>query len=185
MCPPDARLGLLAIWLLGSWELVAAGKEISGPQVGDKLVSFKMRGVLDDERGKDIDLVQEAAGKPLVLYFLHERNRAAIGLARQVLSDAADRKSAGLTAGFVLLTSDVPGTEEWVGVARQALPRGVPIGISADGPQGPSTYNLSPKVVVTVIVAKDNRVVSNFTFVQPTPDDAPPIAEAIQAVLAK
>ena len=185
MCHSVARTGLLAIWLPCALSLAAAGNELSGPQVGDKIVSFKLRGVLDDERGKDIDLVAEAAGKPLVLYFLHERSRAAIGLAVQVLADAADRQADGVTAELVLLTADVPGTEEWVGVARQALPRGVPIGISTDGPQGPATYHLNPKVVVTVIVAMDNRVVSNFTFVQPTPDDAPSIAEAIKAVLAK
>ncbi len=44
----------------------AHGKEISGPQVGDKITSFTVQGALDDERGKDLDLVKEAAGKTLV-----------------------------------------------------------------------------------------------------------------------
>ena len=121
-----------------------------------------MRGVLDDEAGKNIDLVKDAAGKPLVIFFLHERTRPSVALARQVLSDAANRKGDGLEAGLVLLTSDIAAMEEWVRMVPQVLPRGVPIGISLDGAAGPAAYNLSPKIQATVIIAKDNRVVANF-----------------------
>lgn len=165
---------------------VGHAKEISGPQVGDMLPNFTIRGVLDDEAGKSIDLVKDAAGRPLVLYFLHERTRPSVVLARQVLTDAANRKSSGLDAGMVLLTADVAGTEEWVKIANQALPRGVPIGVSTDGPTGPAAYNLSSKVIVTVIVAKNNRVVANFALTQPNvTDDANAIAAAISAALDK
>ena len=110
--------------------LVTSGQaaEISGPQVGDKITPFTVRGVLDDEAGKNIDLVKDAAGKPLVIFFVHERTRPSIGLARQVLNDAANRKSDGLEAGLVLLSADVGATEEWVKMVPQVLPRGVPIG---------------------------------------------------------
>jgi hypothetical protein len=162
----------------------AYAAEISGPQVGDKITPFTVRGVLDDEAGKNIDLVKDAAGKPLVIFFVHERTRPSIGLARQVLNDAADRKSDGLEAGLVLLTSDVTATEDWVRMVPQVLPRGVPIGISTDGEQGPPAYNLSRKVVATVIVAKDNRVVANFALNAPNLDDDPKkISAAITSAL--
>jgi len=165
---------------------VLVAKESSGPQVGDMLPNFTMRGVLDDEAGKSIDLVKDAAGRPIVLFFLHERPRPSVVLARQVLTDAANRKSSGLDAGLVLLTADAAGTEDWVKIANQALPRGVPIGISTEGPAGPPAYNLSSKVIVTVIVARNNRVVANFALTQPSvTDDAPAIAAAISAALEK
>lgn len=168
--------------------LVAVGraKEISGPQVGDALPNFTMRGVLDDEAGKSIDLVKDAGGRPLVIYFLHERTRPSVALARQVLNDAANRKSSGLDAGLVLLTADVAGMEDWVKIATQSLPRGVPIGISTDGATGPAAYGLSPKVIVTVIVARNNRVLANFALTQPdVAGDAATIAAAISAALDK
>jgi len=175
---------VVAIVFLVAARAVVLGKEISGPQVGDKITPFTMRGVLDDEAGKPIDLVNDAAGKPLLIYFLHERSRQSVALARQVLNDAAGRKADGLEAGLVLLSGDVAATEEWVKIATQALPRGVPIGISTDGTEGPPAYNLNRKVLVTVIVAKDNRVVANFALAQPSlADDAPKIAEAIAAAL--
>jgi hypothetical protein len=170
--------------LIAVFAASAHGAEISGPQVGDKITSFTVRGVLDDEAGKNIDLVKDAAGKPLVIFFVHERTRPSIGLARQVLSDAANRKSDGLEAGLVLLTSDVTATEEWVKMVPQVLPRGVPIGISTDGEQGPPAYNLSRKVVATVIIAKDNRVVANFALNAPNLDEDPQkISSAIAATL--
>jgi hypothetical protein len=178
----------LAIVIVAALNSVATSttfaKEVSGPQVGDPLPQFTIRGVLDDEAGKTMEAVRDANGRPLVLFFIHERTRQSIALARQVLSDAANQKSAGLEAALVFLTSDVAATEDWMKIATQALPRGVPMGISPDGPTGPPTYNLNPKVIVTVIIAKDNRVIANFALTQPNlTDDAPIITSAIANAL--
>ena len=170
-------LGVGLIWAMAS---AVGAAQVSGPKVGEKISPFTVRGTLDDERGKELDLVKEAGGKTLVLYFLHEQSRPGIALARQVLSAAADLRSDGVTAGLVILTPDVAAAEEWVNVARNVFPRGVTVAVSPDGPQGPAAYGLSNKVVVTIVVAKDNRVVANFAFNQPTLDDAGPIVEAIQ-----
>ena len=46
--------------------------------------------------------------------------------------------------------------------------------------------SLNPKVVATVIIAKDNRVVANFGLSQPSlAEDGPKIEAAIGAVLEK
>ncbi len=163
-----------------------AAKDISGPQVGEEVTSFTIRGVLDDEAGKSIDLVKDAAGRPLIIFFVHERTRPSIMLARQVLNEAANRKGEGLEAGLVLLTPDVAATEEWVKIASQSLPRGVTVGVSPDGSAGPPAYNLNSKVIATVVIAKKGRVVANFALTQPSPsDDAPKIAAAISTALEK
>lgn len=162
----------------------APAADVSGPQVGQPLPAFQVRGVLDDERGQQIDLVKNAAGKPLLLIFIHERTRPGLALARQVL-DEATSKNSGLVAGLVLLTADVPATEEWVSVARQALPRGITIGVSPDGPLGPPAYNLNQKVQLTLLAAKENRVVYTYAPTAPTPDDAPRIAQEITTALTK
>src|SRR5262245_50615497 len=124
-------------------------KGASGPQVGEKIVPFTLRGVLDDEAGQNIDLVKDAAGRPLVIFFLHERTRQSVGLARQVLNEAASLKRNGLDAGLVLLTADVAAMQEWVKNVPQVLPRGVPIGISTDGPECPPAYSRPTNVAGT------------------------------------
>ena len=161
-----------------------SAKEFSGPQVGEKVTPFVMRGAVGEAAGQEMDLVKDAGGKPLVIFFVHEVTRPSVGLARLILDYAASRKTVGLHAGLVLLTADATATEAWAKRAAGALPRGVPIGISKDGAEGPGAYGLNRKVAVTVIVAKDNQVTANFALVQPSiAADGPKIAEAIAKTL--
>jgi hypothetical protein len=157
-----------------------AANEFSGPQKGEDLTPFSVRGVLGDKAGEEYDLVKEAKGKPTVLMFVHEINRPSVGLARVVMTYAASRKEDGLHAGLILLSGDATETTEWIKRASGALPQGVPIGISTDGAEGPGAYGLNRKVMITVLVAKDDKVTANFALVQPSvAADAPKIIEAI------
>lgn len=156
--------------------------EFSGPQPGERLTPFTIRTLLGDDAGKELDLVKQAGGKPLVLFFVHEVNRPSIGLARTMLTFAAKHKAEGLDAGLIFLSGDATMTEQFVKRAAHALPEGVPIGVSTDGAEGPGAYGLNRKVTVTVLVAKDNQVTANFALVQPSLQaDGPKIAAAIAA----
>jgi hypothetical protein len=160
------------------------GKRVSGPQVGDNLPSLKARGVLDDEAGKEFDIVAAAEGRPVVLFFIHEVTRPSVNLSRLVLNYAASRRADGLHSGLIFVTADAAETENWLQRASAVLPRGIPTGIAPGGADGPPGYGLHRQVQVTVIVAKGNKVTANFASVQPTPDvDAPKIAEAIAAAV--
>src|SRR5262245_52195608 len=79
----------------------AQEKVFSGPQAGEKLKPFKVRGVFDDDAGKDLDFVTKANGKPILLVFVHEANRPSIGLTRVLLNYAATRAKDGLTSGTI------------------------------------------------------------------------------------
>ena len=58
----------------------------------------------------------------------------------------------GLQAALVFLSADATSTEEWMKRASHALPRGVPVGISTEGAEGPGAYGLNRNVAMTVIV---------------------------------
>jgi hypothetical protein len=166
--------------LLGAFAFAEETKDFSGPQKGEAISSFKVRGVLGDKAGEEYDLVAQAKGQPLVLMFVHEVNRPSVGLARVVMDYAATLKKDGLSSGLVLLTADATETEDWAKRAAGALPKGVPIGISTDGIEGPGAYGLNRKVTVTILVAKENKVTGNFALIQPSvAADAPKIIEAI------
>jgi len=175
------RLTLVLIFALAT-PLLAEDKpaEFSGPQVGEKLTPFTTKAILGDDAGKEIDLVKAAAGKPVLIVFVHERNRPTVGLARLLGLYAATKKDAGLTSGIVFLTPDPTVTEEWMKLAKGALPSGVPVGISTDGQEGPGAYGLNRKVQMTILVGKEDKVTANFALVQPSVQaDAPKIAQAI------
>jgi hypothetical protein len=144
-----------------------------------------VRGVFDGEAGKEIDLVKEADGKPLLLVFVHELNRPSLATVRTVMAYAAPKAKEGkLTAGVVMLSGDTTATEELLKRARQAMPKDVAVAISPDGLEGPGAYGLNRKMTLTVLVAKDNKVTANFALVQPSVQaDAPKIAAAVADVL--
>ena len=181
------RLLVLAVSLVVVAPLFAQDEkpaEFSGPQVGEKLTPFVSKTVLGGEAGKELDLVKSAAGKPVLIVFVHEVNRPTVGLARLLGLYAATKKGDGLTSGVVFLTADATATEDWVKRASGALPGGVPVGISVDGQEGPGAYGLNRKVQMTVLVGKDDKVTANFALVQPSVQaDGPKIAQAIVDVL--
>ena len=156
----------------------------SGPQPGEKLVPFKMRGVFDDSAGKDIDIVAQADGKPVLLVFFHKKTRPAFGLANSVMRYAAKRSKDGLHSGVVFLTDDATETENWMKVVRRHFATGPLYGISLDGVEGPGAYGLNRNVTLTVLVAKDGKVTANFALVQPSLQaDGPKIGKALADVL--
>jgi hypothetical protein len=177
----------VVVAILAALPVGAEDPVFSGPQVGEKLTSFKARGVLDDLAGKDLDLVKQADGKPLALVFVHELTRPSLGTIRTVMNyAAAAHKEGKLVAGVVFLGDDVTALENKLKQARGALPKDVLIGISTDGQEGPGAYGLNRKMTLTVLVAKDSKVTANFPLVQPSAQaDAPKIAAAIAQALGQ
>jgi hypothetical protein len=152
--------------------------------VGEKLAGFKVRALLGDEAGQELDLVAKAEGKPIAIVFVHELTRPSAALMRLMMEYAAKRSGDGLAAGVVFLSDDATAAEGLVKRASGAMPKGVPVTLSLDGQEGPGAYGLNRKVALTVLVAKDNRVTANFSLVQPSVQaDAPKIAAAIVDVL--
>lgn len=155
----------------------------SGPQVGEKLPSFKVRGVFDDQAGKELDFVGQANGKPIVLVFVHDVNRQSIGMTRILSQYTAGRSKDGLATGVVWLDDDATAAENALKRMRHALAKEAPIGISLDGREGPGSYGLNRNVMLTILVGKEGKVTANFALVQPSLQaDLPKILEKVVAV---
>ena len=162
----------------------AQEKVFSGPQVGEKLKQFKVRGVFDDDAGKELDFVTKAGGKPILLVFVHEANRPSIGLSRVLLNYATTRAKDGLVSGTIWLSDDATEAESALKRMRHALAKDAPVGISTDGKEGPGAYGLNRNVTLTILVGKENKVTANFTLVQPSIQaDLPKILKEVVAVV--
>jgi hypothetical protein len=155
----------------------------SGPQVGEKLPAFRVRGVFDDDAGKELDFVKQADGKPVVLVFVHDVNRPSIGMTRALTSYTVSRAKDGLVTGVVWLDDDPTEAENTLKRIGHALTPGAPTGISLDGQEGPGSYGLNRNVTLTILVGKDNKVTGNFALVQPSLQaDLPKILESVVQV---
>ncbi len=172
---------------LDGFQLQAAEDQVfSGPQVGEKLTGFKVLGVYGDQEGKELDFVTAAAGKPMLLIFMHDVTRPSAALTRVLSAYAQPKAKDGLYCGIVWLTADRSQAEEFLKRAKQSLNLASPVGISMDGAEGPGSYGLNRKVALTVLVAKDNKVTANFALIQPALTDGPKIlAEVAKLIDAK
>ena len=159
---------MVALTILACFAVGADEKVFSGPQVGEALPPFQVRGAFDAETGKDIDFVGRAAGKPIVLVFVHEANRPSVGLTRVLTTYTAGRAKDGLHTGIVWLADDPTEAEATLKRMRHALAPDAPIGISPDGKEGPGGYGLNRNVQLTVLVGKEGKVTANFALVQPS-----------------
>jgi len=158
-------------------------KIFSGPQVGEKLAPFKVRGVFDQDAGKDLDFVTQADGKPIVLIFVHDANRQSISMTRILSQYTVSRGKDGLATGVVWLGDDATEAENMLKRIRHALASKAPTGVSIDGREGPGSYGLNRNVMLTILVGKEGKVTGNFALVQPSLQaDLPKILESVAAV---
>ena len=141
----------------------------SGPQPGEKLPSFKTIGVRGETEGKELDAIAAAAGKPQLLIFQDDNRvgfRGIYGIAG-ALSKIAEKSEKGLSVQVVFLGDDANELSTMLKRIAARLPDALTIGISRDGREGPGSYGLNRNVSMTVLVAREGRVLHNFAFQQP------------------
>lgn len=182
------RLALIVVttFLYTHWCVETTAQEpiFSGPQVGEKLSPFKVRGVFDQDAGNDLDFVGAANGQSIVLIFVHDVNRQSISMTRVLSAYTTSRTQDGLATGVVFLDDDVTASENQLKKMRHALTPSAPTGISPDGREGPGSYGLNRKIMLTILVGKAGKVTANYALVQPSLQvDLPKILQSIVDVV--
>ena len=170
----------LAIILMVAASLVAADKEkvFSGPQKGEKATPFEVRSLTAKGPGEKRDPIKAAAGRPVVLVFLHGLERSMVPLMRVVDQYGADQK-AKLNTEFIFLTDDPIRGDQSLPRVINSLKTRARTGYSVDGIEGPGNYGLNKECLMTIVLAKEGRVTANFALVQPGIADAPGIIAAM------
>jgi len=154
-------------------------RDFSGPQVGEVMPKFSVKRMFGEDPDETFDPIAAAAGKPVVLVFVHKVTRPGIAAIR-TLSKFLGQKKSSISGAVVFLTEDPTATVNWMRRARRALPSEVPLGISGDGIEGPGAYGLNRKVELTVLVGNKGKVTANFALVQPsTQVDIPKVLKAV------
>lgn len=155
----------------------AAEEVFSGPQPGEETPPFKVLQVTAPMQAKEIEIDATKKGSSLLVFF-HKVSEPAIGLAITLEWYAHQQKK--LNHQYVLLTEDKGKSEQMVKrwARRPFFAKGA-MSISLDGQEGPGRYGLNRNVLMTVLVAKDGKVVSNFALQAPNNTDAPKILKAL------
>jgi hypothetical protein len=172
-----------AVLVMGQAVGTPSDPVFSGPQKGEKLADFKIVGVYDDQAGVKSNYWDQAGDKATLLIFVHELTRPSVAVMR-TLSDFAGKHGDKMHTSVVFLGEDATALEEQLNRARHAMPRGIPVNMSADGAEGPGAYGLNRNVTLTILVSKDRKVTANFALVQPSVQaDVPKVLQEVVAIV--
>lgn len=182
-------IALVAIFVLSLMQLsvLAQDEVFSGPQVGEAMGEFKIKGYRGELDEQEIDIIKRAKDGPVALFLMHEISRPGFGLARAIGQVyAAERAKKGLVTAVVFMTDDPTSIANPLNASKRIFPDEIVLGVSSDGAEGPGAYGLNRKVSMTVLVGKEGKVVGNFALVQPSiPADGPKIIEAMAKALGE
>ena len=157
----------------------------SGPQPGEKLPPLMAKGINGEVKDKTYDVIAKADGQPLALFLQDESGlglRGLLGISR-LLAQIAEKSEQTMHISAVFL-GDTPNTvENQASKLVPHIPSGVSLGVSQEGREGPGSYGLNRSVAQTVIIAKDGKVLHNFTFTQPMLQPDPYVLGAVGETL--
>ena len=158
---------------------VAQNTIYSGPQPGESLPSFKALAVNGPHAGREFDFIEEYGESPILLISAHYIDRNVYRILWPCDRYAAERASVGLKTLYVFLAPDKLSGERRMAQVVKSLSLEVPVAVSLEGLEGPGAYGLNKEAGVTVLVAKDRKVVSNITLIQPGLVDSPKIMNEV------
>ncbi len=156
----------------------------SGPQVGDKLGDFKALGFSGPQAEKEFQFLKEAKGDATLVVFVQKITRPALQLLRPVDDFAAKQEK--LSAHIVWLTGDKGNKDEtkaFLERAKNSLNLQLPLSICLEGDAGPAAYGLNDMAAITVLVAKNGKVVANFAYADPNGTVAREVIAAVSKAL--
>jgi hypothetical protein len=141
----------------------------SGPLAGELLPAFTATGIRGERKGKEYDPVEVAAGKPLVLIFQDNSVVGQKGLlfCGKVLSTIAKNSPLGLHVSSTFLVDDPTVDTVFEYDFMNEIDEVIEMNVSNDRRDGPGAYGLNRNVAMTILVAKDGRVLHSFAFEQP------------------
>ena len=153
-------------------------KIFSGPQPGEKATPFEVRSLSAKGPGEKRDPINAAAGRPVVLVFLHGLERSMVLLMR-VVDQYGTNQKARLNTEFIFLTDDPIRGDRSLPRVVNSLKTRARVGYSIDGIEGPGNYGLNKDCLMTIVLARKGKVTANFALVQPGIADAPSIIAAM------
>ncbi|MFG0296341.1 MAG: hypothetical protein ACF8PG_10575 [Maioricimonas sp. JB045] len=162
-----------------------AGDEpvFSGPQPGERMPGLTIAGVYDEFADKQLDPVERAAGKPLLLVFVHDPLTRPSAAVTRGLAAWADEHKEKLASAVIMLRADQSAAEAYLKRARKPVGWKGLVGVSVDGVEGPGAYGLNRNVSLTVIAGQGGEVTANFALVQPSTTDGPKIISQVARLI--
>lgn len=145
----------------------------SGPEAGAALTKVDVYAPLGPRAGTTFDAAAALGQGPAALLFLSELTRNVAPMVRGLDRLAQEYGLLGFRSFTVVLADDRTAAENQIERSSPALGLGNPMVLSVDGSDGPGAYGLNRKCTLTLVLAKDGRVVRSVGFTDTGPQDVP------------
>ena len=157
----------------------------SGPQPGENIPSLTTVNLRGQAAGQELDPVELAGDKPHLMFFVSKSRTFGrfLGQLGKQLQAIEKNSNQPWAISVIVCTDDANEAEKSFAVLDQRYPENVLVSLSKDGSAGPPAYGLDKNLTATVIVAKDGKVVHNFTHAGDAFYTQPHILGAIARVM--
>ena len=159
------------IAILCAWLALQATPEpvFSGPQPGEPTPSFQVQALNGPDQNQTVDYVERWGGAPSLFIFLHDVTRPAGRLVK--LLDEWAAKQSRVKVLLVSLNDDVLQGELNMPRTLNSLRFASTCGVSVDGKEGPGSWGLNRDMALTIVLAKEGKVLANWPLASPNETD--------------
>jgi hypothetical protein len=152
----------------------------SGPAAGTPLPPLRAYAVTGDVQNQEVNFVERRQGKPTLYCFVpaDQWSRPTARLLKELDNRLGTISDAALVAVWV--TADPVASKDYLPRAQQSLQLGrTALAVSEEGSSGPAEWGINTEVDLTIVAAREGRVLKSFAL--QSPNDT--LAEEVLAAL--
>jgi len=157
----------------------------SGLQPGERVATFYVRAITGPLRNKSVCYVCRNGDRPVVMFFVRTATPELRRLLKAIDEQVDAHRADGLRSFAVFLAGERKDLSSEVQTLAFDEKLGLPLTIAATAVSGPAGQEIDPAAAVTVILYKDQTVVTNFTYREGelTPTERSRILEAVEKLV--
>ncbi len=152
----------------------------SGPAAGMPLPPLRAYAVTGEVQNQEVNFVEQRQGRPTLFCFIpaDKWSRPTARLLKELDNRLGDFTDAALVAVWV--TDDPAASKDYLPRVQQSLQFGrTALAVSEEGSGGPGEWGINTEVDLTIVAAREGRVLKSFAF--QSPNDT--LAEEVLAAL--
>ena len=150
-----------------------AAQVASGPQAGVAIPKAEVYAPSGPRAGATFDVSAAVGDAPCALLFVHEISRNTAPMIRGLDRLATEYALLGLRSYAIHLADDRTAAEKQLERSSNALQMRNPMVISTAGADGPGGFALNRKCTLTLVLAKDGKVVRSIGYTDTGAQDVP------------
>jgi hypothetical protein len=154
----------------------------SGPPAGTALPACPVAAPAGPFAGSEFDAAAKIGDGPGVLLFVHELSRNTAPMITGLDTFAVEFAWTGLSTHSILVAADRTAAEAQAERSSNAMRMYRPLLVSVDGVDGPGGYALHRNATLTIVTAKDGKVVRSVAFTDTGRNDLPRLRELVEEV---